>query len=273
MSARAPTRVQLSLGELARHGGLTGKHRDGWGVAFYDGPDALVVREPEPASDSTWMRFVREHPQRSSIVVAHIRLATRGARALRNTQPFSRELGGRVHAFGHNGTLAGLEPDRPPAGWRFRPIGDTDSELAFCALLERMRDVWRSVEGATPELAERLAAVTDFARWLRARGPANFLYADGDTVFAHAHRRTQADGVIRPPGLHLLCRTCTMADDAPLAGLTLGDGTDGATAQEVALVASVPLSDEAWQPLPEGEVLALREGRVVARVAAVSQDR
>jgi glutamine amidotransferase len=36
--------------------------------------------------------------------------------------------------------------------------------------------------------------------------------------------------------------------------------------QEMALVASVPLTAEAWLPLGEGEVLALRAGKIVARV-------
>ncbi|MCC6525450.1 MAG: class II glutamine amidotransferase, partial [Polyangiaceae bacterium] len=35
--------------------------------------------------------------------------------------------------------------------------------------------------------------------------------------------------------------------------------------QEVALLASVPLSGEAWQPLREGELVVLRAGRVVHR--------
>lgn len=37
---------------------------------------------------------------------------------------------------------------------------------------------------------------------------------------------------------------------------------DGHADQAVALVASVPLSNEAWVPLVEGEVLALVGGRV-----------
>jgi predicted glutamine amidotransferase len=33
MSARLPAPLHLSMTELARHGGETGPHRDGWGVA------------------------------------------------------------------------------------------------------------------------------------------------------------------------------------------------------------------------------------------------
>jgi predicted glutamine amidotransferase len=259
MSARFPTTVHLSLEELARHGGGTGPHRDGWGLAFAEGGDALVVREPGAANGSPWIAFLQHSDLRSSLVVAHIRRATQGPRLLRNTQPFGRELGGRVHLFAHNGMLAGVEAHARFPAHRFLRIGETDSEHAFCALLERLAPRW---ERGLPSLDERLAEVVAFAAELRALGPANFLYADGDALFAHGHRRTGADGVIRPPGLHLLCRSCAAGSDGvPLAGISIAPEAR----QEVALLASVPLSSERWEPLVEGEVVVLREGRVARR--------
>jgi glutamine amidotransferase len=245
MSARFPTTLQRSLAELARHGGETGPHQDGWGVGFVQDRDAFVLREPAAASRSQWLAFLQDHTLRSEIVIAHVRRATQGALLLRNSQPFARELGGRMHLFAHNGMLPGIEHDARFESRRFRPIGDTDSEHAFCALLERLAPRW---DAGPPSLDDRLAAIADFAGALRTLGPANFIYSDGDTVFAHAHRRKIDAGEIRPPGLHVLCRHCAAMDD----------GVD------VALVASVPLSREPWRPLDEGEVVALREGRVVA---------
>jgi glutamine amidotransferase len=257
MSARVPTDVQVSLDELARHGGETGPHRDGWGVGFMQNGDALVVREPEAASDSRHLAFLRSQRVRSDTVVAHIRRATQGPRLLRNTQPFGRELGGRVHLFAHNGMLPGIESADAMSVRRFRSVGDTDSEHAFCALLERLAPLW---EEGLPELQRRLAVVEGFAAELRTLGLANFLYADGDAIFAHGHRRKDATGVIRPPGLHVLCRRCIERSEAvPLPGLRITPGDQ----QEVALVASVPLTEEPWRPLPEGEVRVLQGGRVV----------
>lgn len=37
--------------------------------------------------------------------------------------------------------------------------------------------------------------------------------------------------------------------------------------QDVVLVASVPLSAENWQPLAEGDVVAISEGRVVGSLS------
>jgi glutamine amidotransferase len=172
-----------------------------------------------------------------------------------------RELGGRMHTFAHNGDL-------PPARLRalfplrrHRPIGDTDSELAFCALLERIGGPWD--EGTVPGLEARIAAVTDFAAAIRPLGPANFIYADGDALFVHGHRRFHGDGhPPHAPGLHVLCRHCAAhADAADFDGLTLA--ADGE--QDVVLAASVPLTTEpGWQPLAEGAIVVARAGRIVA---------
>ena len=256
MSALFPTTVRLSLDELARHGGGTGSHRDGWGVAFTQDGDALVVREPGAANDSACMAFLQRQEITSPVVIAHIRRATQGSAVLRNTQPFTRELGGYVHVFAHNGMLPGIETDARFPSRRFRRIGDTDSEHAFCALLERLAPAWG---GAVPSLETRLVEIAAFAEALCDLGPANFLYYDGDALFAHGHRRRSATGEIRAPGLHLLCRACAgSSDGAPLSGVALG----AAGSQQVALLASVPLSSENWVPLREGEVVVLRGGRV-----------
>lgn len=262
ISARIPTTIQLSLDELARHGGASGPHRDGWGVGFMQAGDAVVLREPEAASESRLLACAKHHALRSSLVLAHIRRATQGPRLLRNTQPFARELGGRMQLFVHNGMLPGVETDPRFPARRFRRIGDTDSEHAFCALLERLAPLW---EAGLPSLEARLAKIITFAAQLRSLGPANFLYTDGDAIFAHGHRRKDDSGEIRPPGLHLLCRTCTAGfDGVPMVGMTIAHDEE----QLVALVASVPLSGEPWEPLAEGEVLVLREGRVVQRARA-----
>lgn len=259
LSARLPTTVRLSLDELARHGGETGPHRDGWGVGFLQGGDALLVREPEAASESRFLAFLRQQQVRSSTVVAHIRRATQGATLLRNTQPFTRELGGQTHVFAHNGMLIGIEEDPRFPTRRFRRIGDTDSEHAFCALLERLAPLW---ERGAPPLADRLRVVAAFAAELRTLGPSNFLYADGDVVFAHGHRRRDESGEIRPPGLHVLCRHCSAGQDGlPVPGVAIEPSQE----QQVVLAASVPLTKEHWEALAEGEIAVLREGRLALR--------
>jgi predicted glutamine amidotransferase len=142
MSSRLPATITYSLEEFAQHGGRTGPHSDGWGIAYYGDRDARVIRDVDAAADSALVRFVAERGQRSRTVMSHIRRATQGEVALRNTQPFSREVGGRVHLFAHNGDLAGVSDDTELVLDTDRPIGETDSEHAFCALMTRIRRLW-----------------------------------------------------------------------------------------------------------------------------------
>lgn len=266
LSSRHPATVRLSLEEFSRHGGLSGPHKDGWGIAWYEGNDVRLVKEPGPAAGSACVRFVQDHPPSSTLVISHIRKATQGARTLANCQPFTRELGGRMHAFAHNGNLDRSRL-RGVATASFRPIGDTDSELAFCDLLERLRPLWLDAAGV-PAFEARWAIVSAFAAELRALGPANFLYADGEVLFAHGHRRMHGTEGIRPPGLHVIERHCPAGEHAWAApGLAIGGD---AGEQRVLLAASVPLTDEAgWQALGEGELVAASGGEMVRRAVCV----
>ncbi len=250
MSSRRRAVVTFSLETFARRGGDTGHHGDGWGVAFFEGADARVLREGVKAATSPLVEFVKDHAIRSRIVISHIRKATVGRAALCNTQPFQRELGGRVHIFAHNGHLPGIAK---ATSRRFQPIGDADSEIAFCGLLDRLAPVWDAAS-EPPTLEARLAVVEQWASELRPLGPANFIYSDGISLFAHGHRRTQLDGSNRPPGLFVLTRTCCA--DPLLAGVSVRS----AQPQQVVLFASVPLTDEAWRPIGDGEVLVAAGG-------------
>lgn len=260
MSSNRPSTLNLSISTLASHGAGAVSLRDGWGVAYSEGPDVRLIKESDPASDSDWIRFIRDHCLRSNIVIAHVRTATMGARVYHNTQPFIRELGGRMHFFAHNGWLPHIFKKGGFDSAQFTPIGDTDSERAYCGLLERMRRIWRPRQ--IPAIHERLSVVVAFAEELRALGPANFLYSDGDVLFAHGHRRMQATtSKVEPPGLVYLHRACLGPEQPSIAaGLSISDAD-----QSLALVASVPLNDEPWTDLGEGEVIAIRNGEVVAR--------
>ncbi len=263
MSSRGPATVTLSLSILAEHGGNTAPHKDGWGIAFYDEGDARILKDTEGASHSKWVQFVEQQEIRSTLVLSHIRLATDGGISTKNTQPYARELGGRMHVFVHNGHVPEIKSLNEYRSDSYRPIGDTDSEVAFCALLERVKPLWGDRD-ATPNLQARLDLVAKFANDLGQFGPANFLYCDGEVLFAHGHRRKHADGAYRPPGLFWLHRRCARKD---LLSETSGFSVTSHN-QDVILVASVPLTAEAWEPFREGEVIAISKGEVASRVMA-----
>lgn len=213
-----------------------------------------LVRDTLAASVSPWARFLHGHAIPSRLDISLVRKATEGGLALKNTQPFARELGGRMHVFGHNGHIPEVRHGAAFGHGLHRPIGATDSERAFCALLKRLEPLWLAPQPPTVE--SRVKVVWTFAREIARLGPANFLYADGELLFAHGHRRTQADGAIRPPGLHLLVRECPSTDRSfATKGLTVR-----ANSQRVVLFASVPLTSEPWRALSEGELVVVNAG-------------
>ena len=258
MSSRQATRLTFSLEALSSHSAAPGVSRDGWGVAYYQGNDVALFRELGAASDSPLIRYLESQGPETTLAISHIRHATQGALSLANTQPFLREYAGATHAFAHNGNLVGIEQSGLQLAGRYRPVGSTDSELAFCALLELLSQA-RGRSRQQPSLEERLDLVAAFAAQLRPLGPANFLYADGDALFAHGHRRIQpSTGSIAPPGLHVLSRHCALAQPSVDGlGVSVAGGF-----QQVTLVASVALSAEGWRPLAEGEIIALCAGEL-----------
>jgi glutamine amidotransferase len=168
-----------------------------------------------------------------------------------------------MHVFAHNGAVRGVfvSPQFPLG--RFRPVGETDSEHAFCALMERLAVAADSRADAVP-LAGRIEIVARFAHELRALGPANFLFSDGEVVYLHGDRRlVHAEKPAEGPGLHFHIRPS--GEGRPLEGgrgVTVADGD-----HPVILAASVPLTDESWTPLAKGELLVVRNGEIHTRIS------
>lgn len=264
MSAERPAIVEYTLHRFAAHGGERHRNRDGWGIAFAEDRDAHVFREAAPVADSALAHMVVARGIPSRYVIAHVRRASRGTKLLANTHPFARVNNGRLHLFAHNGTLHGIED---LAGeLRGQCVGDTDSELAFLLL---MRDL-EGLPYGTETTADRFDRFSLFAARMARLGDANFLFFDGEILFAHAHKRIfeTPDGLTtpRPPGL--VMRDFSREPERPhwhAAGARIGN-----LPRRTVLLASVPLNDEGWQALPEGYAMALRDGRILHEASTAS---
>ncbi|MEM9331897.1 MAG: class II glutamine amidotransferase [Pseudomonadota bacterium] len=265
MTCRQPAAVTYSLNEFALHGGSKYKNNSGWGIAYFRDRDALTIKEAEPASNSPWVDFISKQGVESDCVIAHVRLATVGQPSMENTHPFRRALGRRTHIFAHNGTLHGLHEKHHLTELDRMPIGNTDSELAFCILLDRMRDLWGD-GGVVPDVNKRLQIFAEFASEMADIGSANFLYSDSDALFVHGHRRIYEEngGFSEPraPGLSMRnCVACQQGPEWDVEGCHISMGH-----QKTMLFASVPLDEVGWEPLPERTALAAFKGEEIARV-------
>lgn len=244
MSANTPTDIVFSVTGLIERGGRTGPHRDGWGIAFYEGKGCRLFRDPSPGADSQVAEFVKGYPIKSKIVISHVRRANRGKVTLENTHPFVRELWGRMWCFAHNGQLKGIKQ----RGLKFyQPVGTTDSEHAFCWLLDRIREQFPQ----PPSKQALNGYMTELGWELDALGVANFLLSDSRSLYAHCSTRM-----------------CWITRRAPFGGAQLIDAevaidfAKETTANDiVTVVATQPLTDnEEWQKMESGELRVFERG-------------
>ncbi len=249
MNCNTPTDICFSFAGFQARGGLTDVHGDGWGIAFFEGRGVRLFLGPQASSGSKVAELVRSYPIHSLNVIAHIRKATQGVVSLENTHPFQRELWGRYWVFAHNGNLHGF---RPALRGDYLPVGGTDSELAFCHLMETLRQ--RFPEGEPP-LDALFATVQEVASEVGRHGEFNFLLSNGAFLFAHCASR-----------LTYIVR------QAPFASAHLKDQDISVDFREltrpgdrVAVVATTPLTDnESWTPIPAGTLMLFVDGALRA---------
>ena len=245
MNCNVPTDICFSFTGFQARGGATDVHRDGWGIAFFEGRGVRVFLDPQPSCESPVAELVRHYPIRSLNVIAHIRKATQGPVGLENTHPFMRELWGRYWIFAHNGNLKDYAPSLDGS---VLPVGQTDSELVFCALLQTLRQRFRD---GMPERSALRDGLEDFAAQVRPHGPFNFLLSNGDCLFAH-----------RSTELHYIVRQAPFAVDHLKDQDVAVDFNEVTSPDDrVVLVATLPLTDnETWTPLPVGRVALFADG-------------
>ncbi len=247
MSANVPTDICFSFSGLMPRGGRTGPHKDGWGIAFYEGKGCRTFHDPAPAADSELARLLQRLPIKSRNVISHIRQATHGQVSLENTHPFLRELWGRSWAFAHNGKLPGVK--KWPLGF-YRPIGTTDSEHAFCWLLDAIR---RRFPRPPARRATLWRFILEHVQELNKLGTFNMLMSDGRELFAFCSTHLSWISRRAPFGEAKLVDADMTVD---FAELTTPDDV-------VTVVATRPLtSNEVWTTIPPGSMVVLDRGEV-----------
>ncbi len=250
MNSHLPASLTLSFSGFAQRGGSTDQHADGWGIAFFesDGPNpGKVARhfvDKESACTSPIAKMLRTYPIKSHNVVAHVRKATVGGVALENCHPFVRELWGRYWVFAHNGDLKDFHPHLHGS---FKPVGTTDSELAFCWLLQEMNKSHAgvpSVEELTRTLHELVPRISKY-------GSFNFLLSNGQALWAHASTRLHF--VVRQhPFTHIQLKD----EDISVNLAELNSPED-----RLVVVVTEPLTtNEAWVAMAPGEIKVFVDG-------------
>ena len=245
MSANVPTDICFSFTGLIRRSGATGPHKDGWGIAFYEGKGVRIFRDPKPGVHSSIANFVQNYPIKSCIAISHIRRANRGRVCLENTHPFTRELWGKNWTFAHNGQLHGIK--KFPLKF-YRPVGTTDSEHAFCWIMDQVRERFRKRPPSTNVLNAFISGL--FAK-LDQLGKFNVLLSDDQMLYAYCS--TSLFWITRKSPF---CKA-SLVD----AEVQIDFQKETSSNDVVTIIATQPLTtNEEWQKMVKGEIRVLRQG-------------
>ena len=248
MNCNVPTDICFSFSGLIQRGGRTGQHRDGWGIAFYEGRGSRTFHDSKASCESEIANLVQTHSVKSLNVICHIRKATNGRVCLANTHPFSRELWGRSWVFAHNGRLKGIKSW--PLGF-YRPIGTTDSEHAFCWMLDQIRARYP----APPRASEALRrTIEELAKQLNQLGTFNMLLCDSNRLYCFCST-----------DLTWLTRRAPFGEASLIdMELTVDFAKETTPKDIVTVIATKPLTDhEPWTVMERGKLVTFHDGLVV----------
>ncbi len=168
MNCAEKTDFSFSFSGFRLRGGQTDKHSDGFGISFFEGKGLRIFVDTLPAATSPLADMVSQYPIKTLNMIAHIRYATQGETCLANVHPFQREMWGIYFSFCHNGDITKFSSKNnqkknyesgncigtgtsftknnlPLLGMTkadnitYTPVGDTDSEAVFCAILNALK--------------------------------------------------------------------------------------------------------------------------------------
>lgn len=248
MSANVPTDICFSFAGLLERGGRTGPHRDGWGITFYEGKGCRSFKDPLPSCESQIANLVRSYPIKSCSVISHIRQANRGSICLENTHPFTREMWRRQWTFVHNGQLSGYRQALKTE--HHLPVGNTDSEMAFCWLMEQIKARYpkrpKNLKGA-------FRYIVKLCDQLRDLGVFNMLLSDGEYVLAYCSNN-----------LHWITRRAPFGKASLIDSDWVIDFQEETTPNDVVtVIATRPLTEnETWHKMQPGGYCLFKYGEL-----------
>lgn len=187
LSSHTPYVADRILPEFARRGR---NNIHGWGLGFYTGGEARVVRRSTPATvgDSLSGEFASAVEVVSSpTILGHLRRTSIGQTRVENNHPFQLEFLGYQWLLIHNGTARQHEELVPP-GERLIRDADNDTPRVFEFL---RREIIQYCE-AKPQHGLIEACRQTFGKLLAANpaGKFNIILSNGHLTFVFVHFRT-----------------------------------------------------------------------------------
>ena len=221
----------------------------GWGLAWYPDSGVQIMKEPVKAGRSQLADFLQKYSKvRSKTFIGHVRRVSVGGINYSNTHPFSRENDGRDYSFAHNGTIStgNLTEEF------FVPVGGTDSEKAFCHLMDIIKG--RNISSIQREHFE---LIHDTFREINQNGDFNCIFSDGEYLFCY-HDRQGYNGLYYLNRKAPFSRTRYIDED-----IEVDFSLHKEPGQEGYVIASHPLTEENWTRFGAGEMIVFKDGKKI----------
>lgn len=216
--------VNALLKEFAGH---SRQHPNGWGMAIFYGEGVSLEKEPLPAFQSSYLRERLRYPLEVTGMIAHIRLATRGAMDYVNCHPFvKRDYENRAWTLAHNGTIFDTAATQRYVHFQ---EGQTDSERILCLFIDRMNRRQKELKRVMTA-NERFSLLDELIGCIAPHNKLNLLFYDSE--FLYVHTNYEKSLFVKQQ-------------------------------RDTAIFATVPLDREDWEPVPMNTLLAYREGKCV----------
>lgn len=253
MNSKNPADISFSFTGFRCRGGLTDDHTDGFGVAYFEPTGLRLYCDDRAAMDSPIAELVSRTKVKALTTIVHLRKSDDSL--LCNAHPFTREIWGESWVFSHNGKMtikqvSDNDAIKQGVSRYYCPVGDTDSEFAFCYLLNQLKERFEH----KPDDKTMFDFLTKQCRFLAEYGLFNCLLSNGDWLLSYAttllfHVTRQA-----PFG------SATLID----ADVTIDFAQVNKSDDVITILATTPLtSDENWQQLAINECVIFAEGKIV----------
>lgn len=228
----------------------------GWGLGWYpdDNQSAMVTKDTSSYDTQILMGAIIEWANfRSTSFLCKILSAKEGY-SHAETQPFSRSFAGRDWLFTHNGYLDKRELEKLHADKsRFlEPLGQTDSELAFCNLLAKVAESGaRKISDIDPQILHSWFLRFD------ALGSSDMYFTDGSSMVFFQGSQSPKQlrySRIQPPENQDLYTS-------DVAKIKFNDPRD--SYRTAFVMSSAPFSTGEWTLMRPRQMLIVRQGLIV----------
>jgi len=229
----------------------------GCGFAWYPNDDyaAVVIKDHAGGGAQTLTQAMTDWSHfRSTMFLCKVKGAAQ-RHTQHDAQPFRRSFAGRDWLLLHNGSLdkEGLSRLYDKDSHFLEPLGNTDSELAFCYLLDRFQsNRWKQInEVDGPTLLK-------WMEQLDTVGSADILLSDGRSLVVYRSKN--------PTNMNLAYARFSPANrpahlESDSVQLDFSDSRD--QYRTALMVTSAAFNQGNWQPLMPGQLIVARRGAIL----------